>query len=214
MSEPMNGVHSFKVWDHRDAIPGYEYTPLPVGFIRLLVLFPGQSSTEDIFCELIDYKIDSKEPATYEALSWAWGADRWTSNIQIRRGGHYFRLQVPDSLSSALKVLRYRAAERIIWVDAVCINQKSIEEKSIQVPLMSTIYGLASTVCIWLGNSDQYTADAIEFMKNEILKLHNFDELCESTEATPKWAAMLRLLQRPWFSHDGWYKRSLLVRML
>jgi hypothetical protein len=200
MSKLLNGVDSLGIWDHRDAIPEYEYTPLPLGFIRLLVLFPGQSSTEDIFCELIDYKVDSMEPAIYEALSWAWGADQWTSNIQIRKGGQYFRLRVPESLSSALKVLRYRAAERIIWVDAICINQTSTYEKSIQVPLMSTIYGVASTVCIWLGNSDKYTADAIDFMKNEILKLHNFDELCESTKVIPKWSAMLQLMQRPWFS--------------
>jgi hypothetical protein len=65
---------------------------------------------------------------------------------------------------------------------------------------MSTIYGAASTVSIWLRNSDQYTADAIDFIENEILKLHNFDELCESTEAILKWAAMLQLMQRPWLS--------------
>lgn len=204
MSQLPNGVKvgPRRTWDQWDAIPQYEYTPLRESYIRLLILFPAQSSSEDIFCELIDSELVARgvQPPTYEALSWAWGSDLWTSSIQIRTHGQYFRQQVPQSLSSALRVLRYRAAQRIIWVDAVCINQKSTEERNIQVPLMTAIYSHSFNVCIWLGNSDQYTALAIDFIKNEILQLHNFDELCESSEAIPKWTAMLQLMQRPWFS--------------
>ena len=37
-------------------------------------------------------------------------------------------------------------------------------------------------------------------VKNEVLQLQNFDELCESAKATEKWGALLELMQRPWFS--------------
>jgi len=37
-------------------------------------------------------------------------------------------------------------------------------------------------------------------VKKEVLQLQNFDELCESKQASAKWGALLDLMQRPWFS--------------
>ncbi len=39
------------------------------------------------------------------------------------------------------------------WIDAICIDQSSIAEKSMQVPLMSDIYTRAHTVFVWLGDA-------------------------------------------------------------
>jgi hypothetical protein len=41
---------------------------------------------------------------------------------------------------------------------------------------------------------------AFKFIKNEVLQLQNFDELCNSPEASKKWGALLDLMQRKWFS--------------
>jgi hypothetical protein len=41
---------------------------------------------------------------------------------------------------------------------------------------------------------------AIKFIKNEVLQLQNFDELCDSKEASKKWGALLELMQRKSFS--------------
>ena len=177
----------------------YSYYPLNEDHIRLLVLMPGQQSSEDIFCELIHRNI-TREPPPYEALSWCWGSELLSSTILIRDHGRYLRHKVPESLATALMTLRYPSEERIIWVDAVCINQSHSEEKNVQVPLMSKIYGLASRVCVWLGTPDKDTALAISFIKEQILQLHNFDELCSSSDTTPQWGAVLQLMQRPWFS--------------
>lgn len=38
------------------------------------------------------------------------------------------------------------------------------------------------------------------FIRNEVLQLQNFDELCDSPEASKKWGALLDLMQRKWFS--------------
>jgi hypothetical protein len=43
---------------------------------------------------------------------------------------------------------------RLLWIDAVCINQNDTTEKSIQVTMMDIIYKRASRVLIYLGESD------------------------------------------------------------
>ena len=57
-------------------------------------------------------------------------------------------------INSFLHALRRIQIEepRIIWVDALCINQANIEERSHQVSLMGQIYGQASTVLLWSGS--------------------------------------------------------------
>jgi hypothetical protein len=68
--------------------------------------------------------------------------------------------------------------------------------------MMAKIYGGASSVCIWLGEGDPdgRHAVALDFIKDEVLKLQSFDELCDNPEASHKWKAMLDLMKRPWFS--------------
>jgi hypothetical protein len=51
-------------------------------------------------------------------------------------------------------MLRLPKSTRIVWTDAICINQKDNEEKSYQVPLMGSIYSLARRVVVWMGHGD------------------------------------------------------------
>lgn len=43
-----------------------------------------------------------------------------------------------------------------IWIDAICINQEDLEERSIQVARMYSIYDNAQSVLIWLGEHDGF----------------------------------------------------------
>lgn len=127
--------------------------------------------------------------------------DPWNEAIRIRTKGDDFSFKAPYSLLSALRALRDSKKTRKIWIDAICINQKLANEKSRQVPMMSKIYGKARQVCVWLGPSDHHSKIAIDFIRDEVLKLQSFDKLCDDPEATPKWNAMLHLMKRSWFSH-------------
>jgi hypothetical protein len=66
--------------------------------------------------------------------------------------------------------------------------------------MMDEIYGNASRVCIWLREAEESSTIALKFINNEVLKLQNFDDLCERPETSPKWRALLELMQRDWFS--------------
>jgi hypothetical protein len=52
-----------------------------------------------------------------------------------------------------------------LWVDALCINQSDIEERSHQVSMMGDIYKNAECVHAWLGLSTNTTADAMWLLK-------------------------------------------------
>ena len=44
------------------------------------------------------------------------------------------------------------------WIDAVCINQQDLSEKTQQVQMMGRIYGDAEEVVVWLGNVTSFAA--------------------------------------------------------
>jgi len=189
--------------DREEQLKEYSYKKLAhLRSIRLLKLQPASRRDQEIVCELIEKDLDDKKESKfeYEALSWSWGTGPWDEKIKIREADEAYMFTVAPSIVQALTALRQKRRVRVLWVDAICINQNEPTEKNHQVPMMSSIYGSAKKVCIWLGEGDTDSRIAIDFIKQEVLKLQGFDELCESQEATAKWKAMLNLMKRSWFS--------------
>lgn len=92
-----------------------------------------------------DYYLDSKPP--YEALSYTWGDEE--SACWILLDGLPFHIR--PNLRHALRRLRQPRHTRVIWVDAICIDQTGTDEKSVQVLMMGRIYAGARRVVAWLG---------------------------------------------------------------
>ncbi|KAM6538214.1 hypothetical protein FALCPG4_000095 [Fusarium falciforme] len=114
---------------------------------RLLRLERG--TTLPIRCSIFEAYLD--EPDTlidYEALSYAWGSND-KSEVIIAEGRV---LPVTESLHMALQHLRQEDIDRILWVDAICINQSNVAERGHQVTSMGSIYERATNVIIWLGS--------------------------------------------------------------
>jgi hypothetical protein len=94
------------------------------------------------------------------------------------------------NLHAALSRLRDHSFERIIWVDAICIDQENLKERIQQVQLMAKIYSNALRVIVWLGEETKDTDRALED-----IRLAANEELTERSNQQ----AILSLLQRPWF---------------
>lgn len=126
-----------------------EYAPLNSKNheIRLLLLAPGNFHDE-LHCALIYTNLKTKP--VFEALSYCWGSP--DNPKPIRLDGHIFRIGV--NLESALRHLRYENAQRILWIDAVCVNQEDLTERSQQIMLMRDVYESAQNVVVWLGDSE------------------------------------------------------------
>jgi hypothetical protein len=50
-------------------------------------------------------------------------------------------------------MLRSETEERVLWVDAICINQEDVLERNSQVALMGDIFKRATLVRVWLGQN-------------------------------------------------------------
>ncbi|KAK1829574.1 heterokaryon incompatibility protein-domain-containing protein [Podospora conica] len=132
--------------------PPYRYFPLASPrHIRLLALRPALKDAQPIICSLHEVSLDDRNrqnpPPPYEALSYTWGAR--TGTIPILCDGR--TLLVTPNCESALRHLRHKFKDRLLWIDATCIDQQSVEEKNVQVPLMGEIYSTATRAVIWLG---------------------------------------------------------------
>ena len=74
-------------------------------------------------------------------------------------------VSVTKNLYSALKHLRLRDKVRVLWIDALCINQSDLDERSHQVLHMSSIFGRAVSVVVWLGEAWEGSDLAMEVVQ-------------------------------------------------
>ena len=87
-----------------------------------------------VSCTMTHVSLDS--PPLFVALSYAWGDSKHRKPILVN--GAVF--QATENLESALRHLRSREDARVLWVDAICINQNDDGEKGEQVGQMDMVY--------------------------------------------------------------------------
>jgi hypothetical protein len=61
----------------------------------------------------------------YDALSYAWGKGMSLKPATVSG----YPLEITESLDSALRHLRHADRSRVMWIDAICINQNDISER-------------------------------------------------------------------------------------
>jgi len=136
----------------------YQYSPLPGSRdIRLLRFLKADTTPT---CTFIQISLDKSPP--YLALSYTWGSGFPKHVIHVDGK----ELTVGENLYAALKVLQHsRTTIRYLWVDAICINQTNLAERSQQVGLMNAIYRCAERVVVWLGSEADDSDFAIETIR-------------------------------------------------
>ncbi|KAI7779960.1 hypothetical protein LA080_000173 [Diaporthe eres] len=131
--------------------------------IRLLKLHSGASPEDpQLSVDLVTVPLDVAPP--FAALSYAWGDP--LPQAEIRCCG--LAAKIGLSLCSALLQLRRDAAaepERLIWADALCINQEDTAERDAQVRMMGEIYARATNTLIWLGEEDENVVRAMTWLQ-------------------------------------------------
>lgn len=139
----------------QDSLPSttpYKHTPLneDLGEIRLLTLHEGHF-TADIQVSIHTVALMPENPPIYEAVSYVWGSTRNLIDIKVGNDS----LAVTANLAQALSYLRYKDKPRVLWIDAICVNQLDLKERAHQVKRMADLYRLARRVVGWLGPSNK-----------------------------------------------------------
>ncbi|KAH6663473.1 heterokaryon incompatibility protein-domain-containing protein [Halenospora varia] len=134
--------------------------------IRLITLKRGAvfSATDSPIECTLQYVSQSKAPR-YEALSYCWGDPN--NLLPILLDG--CMMYVTANLFAALQQLR---SEQMLplWIDAICINQQDIEERSHQVLRMNSIYSRAARVIAWIGegsDDDKLASTLVSTVANQ-----------------------------------------------
>jgi hypothetical protein len=180
---------------------------------------PGRSVPRDCYeppGEALRAATDPKN----EAVSYTWGSPANPETAQVIGSNGVFNgtVQIGQNLGSALHHFRYPSQVRTLWIDAICINQSDLAERSAQVTRMRHIYSLAERVMVWLGPGD--ASSSLAFSRLDYLgslltytkyyhTLPNPDcpgdktEWCDYEFPLPydeaTWQAINTLCQRPWF---------------
>ena len=164
------------------------YKSLPKGSVRLLRLLPHSDEISRIECQLFTYPLlDSGGTHPYDALSYAWGPPEDNQQSVYVNG---CVLPVRTNLYAALTHLRDRFIDRILWIDAICIDQGNEIEKGHQVEAMAKIYAKASRVIVWLGEATNNGDQALEAIR----------AAAEEQRVNPSMdEAIFTLLERDWF---------------
>ncbi|KAG1744125.1 heterokaryon incompatibility protein-domain-containing protein [Suillus paluster] len=82
----------------------------------------------------------------YVALSYIWGgigAEYWTAKDNFAERstpGGLNMTNFPDTIIDSIQLVR-QLGERYLWIDTLCIIQDDIEDKTIQIHAMDSIYG-------------------------------------------------------------------------
>jgi hypothetical protein len=127
-------------------------------------------------------------------------------------------VEVTQNLATALVYLRHNSEPRVLWIDALSINQEDVEERSSQVARMADIYRLADRVVVWLGpeNEEDRSTEALctlRFIGSQIEVEWNTYQMRATNQGDPAWAhrfipmpldqnalsPLLTVFYRPWF---------------
>lgn len=76
-------------------------------------------------------------------------------------------IAITANLDCLLRAFRFHDRDRLLWVDAICINQSDSAEKSHQVTnMLRKVYLLAEKSLVWLGPADERTANGISALRD------------------------------------------------
>jgi hypothetical protein len=152
---------------------------------------------------------DVRDAPPYEALSYSWGEANATIPLHFLSGS----ILISVDLHEGIKQICTLIDPPRLWIDAICVNQKDVDEMAGQIPLMSEVYSRAARVLVWLGKS----ADDSDVVMDRMQPL--LHHLCAVEDHTryeeqhrkygiprfddPYWRALGLFWNRKWF-HRLW----------
>ncbi|EON64004.1 hypothetical protein W97_03234 [Coniosporium apollinis CBS 100218] len=128
--------------------------------IRLIELLPG-APDDPIITRLSIQELEHAQD--YEAISYVWGDPQ--NRVPIECNGR--TLDITVNLDAAFRRIRYQDRSRLVWADAICVNQGNTRERSHHVSFMNKIYRHTKRVLACIGNDPDGGAENIAALISE-----------------------------------------------
>lgn len=170
----------------------HQYALLPPGYIRVLELHPGKTG-DVISFELHHVDLLRDHSFAFEALSYEWKGKVGTVPVQCNQE----RLLITPKCKAALESLCREDETRMLWIDAICVNQEDTEERSSQVKMMTQIYRIAKSVLMWLGEEKEHSELAFD-------SIPTFADIYNRYTGYRARAILFNAVGRPGDVADGW----------
>lgn len=118
---------------------------------RLLELHPGEAN-DRVQCTLkiVTLKTWPWLLSRYDTISYCWGNADIREEISVNGRSD----TVPVSCANALRRMRDQLSLKIVWIDAVCIDQSNVDERGHQVGIMRDIYANGTVNIVYLGTTN------------------------------------------------------------
>ncbi|KAF5252894.1 hypothetical protein FANTH_2218 [Fusarium anthophilum] len=194
------------------------YAPLPSpSHIRVLSIQPGvNEDTLVASFELLDLNAAN---IRFEAISYQW-SEGGGQKASMRLGGE--NISINAYLRGILLHLRLEQHIRVVWADALCINQSDHAERLQQVTIMQSIYSQAFRVIGFVGKDYAYASvcfNAIKALTSAWFKVRKSFGQNDRSSATPdniygcvqNEASMGRIVE---LFQSGYWKRLWVVQEL
>lgn len=211
--------------------------PHPDRQIRVLDLIPVYSNDPNAAPALHGHLrvISLPTSQAYSAISYVGaqedpGTSGRENQLVIDCNGHQHNVQLgPNCWSALWHIIKIRGPH-LVWIDAVCIDQRSDQgqdvnkEKLQQLPLMRTIYASALTTYFWLGEAANGTDQAMDCLAKNKLSINTgsigerfvaVSELlwrCAIFSLPPHQAGLEEFFNRPWIRRLWVLQECLLPR--
>ncbi|KAI3543786.1 hypothetical protein CSPX01_06109 [Colletotrichum filicis] len=141
--------------------------------IRLVRIRPPpdeQISAKNTIALEIKHASLNEPELSFAALSYVWGSATDTTPIEIEGAS----FSVTLNLHAALQQLQMNSVDSWLWIDALCIEQANLEEKSWQIGTMRDIFSGADIVYVWLGPGNEKSDLAMDFISRTGNTLHKY----------------------------------------
>jgi hypothetical protein len=171
--------------------------------IRLLSLQPCLISFKAM---LITEPLDFAQ--SFDAISYTWGETNSTHELLVDGKP----LRIPRNTADIIRQRALLWKPRLLWIDAICINQNNVDDKNQQVRMMRDIYKASSRTIVALGDAPD--GDLLFQFMDELALYnttyhpadHTYRETMMIKEENSKWLALRRLM------NHGYWKRAWVIQ--
>ncbi|KAF8850696.1 hypothetical protein BDZ45DRAFT_632632 [Acephala macrosclerotiorum] len=144
--------------------------------IKLLIIQPAEIKNAPIECSLCLDFLENRP--LFCAISHTWYPLFKIGDDSIRINGKLFQTQ--HIAEPAISKFRRKDRAQALWIDSICISYTDRDEVRSQLKFIADVFEMSQMVIAWLGEADEDTEEAMEYLEEDFPPTKNREKACEA----------------------------------